>query len=358
MKLIYAPKDTLAYHNSRIVHQSRDMGKLGVKKLMDAFKPRFTSMAEELATPEKHAVQFYGLNHAMALIATRHHPMEPLPAEVLHVVEQYHRTTALNAVRCWYYLLLICARETRHTHSGSTHWATFRTKFGDDIHDYFKSYIQGQSSGGVVQNLTSVNPPDVPLGRFTEAMAWNFHNGPFSGGYGGPKWGNVADCLDRFIRGITSCEIMMDTVWTLAHNGGPIFNKGMLFKNYGQNLYRILDVQRAGLIPEAVLFDPAIASKNSEMQSMMKWLKSEFPDRVGDYVDWVKVKALGAVGSYGGEIASQIAKHGASPATAAIEAAKLQAEHAATLKEQQAKALQFEVMPGLVISKIIRKKAA
>ena len=67
----------------------------------------------------------------------------------------------------------------------------------------------------------------------------------------------MTDCLVRFVSGEFSAEMMLDTVWTLAHNGGPIFNKGQFYACTA-NALRILDVQRSGQIPEAVLFDHAI----------------------------------------------------------------------------------------------------
>ena len=98
----------------------------------------------------------------------------------------------------------------------------------------------------------------MTIGKFCEALAWQFYHCKWAGGYGGKKWGVVTDCLVRFVKGEFSAEMMMDTVWTLSHNSGPIFNKGQFYGMYGHNLYRILDVQRSGQVPEAVLFDAPI----------------------------------------------------------------------------------------------------
>ena len=48
------------------------------------------------------------------------------------------------------------------------------------------------------------------------------------------------------LTGTTSMEMLVDTGYTLAHNGGPIFNKGMMYTHYDSHFLTILDLQRAG----------------------------------------------------------------------------------------------------------------
>jgi hypothetical protein len=41
-----------------------------------------------------------------------------------------------------------------------------------------------------------------------------------------PKWGNIADTLRHLVTGELSPEMFCDLGFALAHNNGPIFNKG------------------------------------------------------------------------------------------------------------------------------------
>jgi len=121
--------------------------------------------------------------------------------------------------------------------------------------------------------------------------------------------------------------MMLDTVWTLAHNGGPIFNKGHFYTTYGHALYRILDVQRSGQVPEGVLFDHVIGQYASPpFKKLMLEVKGRYGEAIGDYVDWVKVEALGAVHKYEKDKQEQIKKK---PLTAAQKAAQEAAQKAA-----------------------------
>jgi hypothetical protein len=101
---------------------------------------------------------------------------------------------------------------------------------------------------------------------------------------------------------------MLDTVWTLVHNGGPIFNKGMLYGCYdGDALQQVLDVQRAGMMPRLVLAPTGngLVSAEKFVNDGAKKFAQAVAEKLGDSsdfrsepVDWKQVKALGAVGSY------------------------------------------------------------
>ncbi len=349
------PQDTLAYHQSRVLTQHRNMTHVSCSDVAKKVSV-FMSLDKAANTvPEQEALWFYGMNHGMALIASHRAPYEPLSQEELDFVRTYHKVLGPKAVRAFYYLLLICVRESRHVHATAAFDKDLQKKFGAAALMFNKA-IRGAGSTGAYQKFLSA-PPASQLGPFVKSLAWNFYNGKFSGGYGGPAWGKVADCLVRFVTGEFTAEMMLDTVWTLAHNNGPIFNKGMLYGGYGPYLLRILDVQRSGQMPEAILTDNAIMSfSTNELSQHMAWLQKRFPDKIGSYVDWYVVEALGAVGHYAGEKKKQVTQHGMSQKASEAEKAKAAAEAAKVAAEAKAKEeylkTHFEVMPGLVIKKI------
>jgi hypothetical protein len=92
--------------------------------------------------------------------------------------------------------------------------------------------------------------------------------------------------------------MLLDTVWTLAHNGGPIFNKGMLFYHYNSTeLVKILDVQRAGMVPNMVAHADSKFVQPSHGELMVE-VRKVIPEFGKAPVDWQKVQELGAVGKY------------------------------------------------------------
>jgi len=103
---------------------------------------------------------------------------------------------------------------------------------------------------------------------------------------------------------VTSAELMLDTGYTLAHNNGPIFNKQVLYHPHDTTeLKKILDVQRAGMIPQMV---HSGASKFVSLahrkfhEKALALLGEEF----GGPVNWFTVENLGAVQSYTAEKAA------------------------------------------------------
>ena len=269
-----------------------------------------------------------------------------------------------KAIRASYYLIWICTREARHNKSLSADLPKVGKLFGPVMQKWMSA---AGGEDGISKRFLNT-PPDMPIGTYCKAIAWMFHNSQWSGGYGGKKWGIVTDCLVRFVDGEYSAEMMLDTVWTLAHNGGPIFNKGQFYACYNSSsLYRILDVQRSGQVPEGILYDHVIQEyAPAPLKTLMMDVRKRFGDKLGEYVDWVKVEALGAVHKYPKEKAAQIK---AKPLTPAQKAAQEAAQKAAIAKaEAEAKAAAqekldhelnwFKVMPGVEVKKIKMVRAA
>jgi hypothetical protein len=116
-----------------------------------------------------------------------------------------------------------------------------------------------------------------------------------------------------FLTGKTSLEALVDTGYTLAHNTSPIFNKGMMYNTYDHHLITVLDVQRSGQMPE-LLIDPDFSTfKDAGLESLIKMVWSQYPDKFRGYVDWFKVEELGAVGKYSQYKEAQKKKHPVGP---------------------------------------------
>lgn len=315
-------QDTLAFQiGVRPALQFRDQSAVPLQQVVKAMKGFFAlSNLYEWAYPITHkgpvaseplegypevdALQFYMLNHAVSLIGQRCHPLQPL-GQYLPIVERYHQELSLRTARMFYYLLLICTREARHEkHSAAC--AALQQKYGIP-----KSFQQSfpDSSGSAMDYMVD-NAPAIALGPFTEFLAAQFYKGSYSSSFGGKAWGAVADCLRDFVLGKTTAEMMMDTAFTLCHNGGPIFNKGMLYHHHDNSaLSKILDVQRSGQIPQLVAANElgkfTGAGPVKQCWSVCRSVLGEVFD--GE-VDWFKVEQLGALGTYTAEKQAQKGK--------------------------------------------------
>jgi len=340
-----APKNTLEYQiRGRPMTMRRDMQKVPVSEVITAlqtYEPQLGSSAR----PETCALTFYLLEQALGEVRNRKGLQEDL-GELVEVLDLYHSLLSPEAVRLFYYLLMICTREARHAKWSSTtgSWEKLKDQFGAEIHSFWKSVKGGESE---VLSRLKQTPPKTPIGPYVKALSWIFYNVSFTSGYGGKKWGNVADVLVSFVHGKYTAAMMMDVGWTLAHNGGPIFNKGMLYKHWGGELIKILDVQRSGQI--AQLIDSLdLDSSDSLVPMWLRAVHKKLADLLGDsmrgHVDWFLVEKLGAVGDYSEQKKKQQVK--GLPAKDPTEGGPGLAS-TAILKG-------LEILPGVVIPKVDR----
>lgn len=256
------------------------------------------------AFPEKEALRFYLLNHAFSLVASRLTPHEPL-GPYLPVAQMYAEASAQIFKRLVHYMTLIVTRESRHLHKTVGFQNKLEEKYGHSFMT-FHLLIKGSSSTSAVEKFHAT-PPYMPLGDYLTGITEIFNEGKFNGGYGGKPWGQIANTLRAMVVGEISPEIMVDTAWTLCHNNGPIFNKGMQYQMYTHEIKKILDVQRSGQIPQ-YLAEGVVDYKY--MPEEYNTLKDIFPDDMTGYVDWFKVEELGSVQSYPQEKAKQVQKYG------------------------------------------------
>lgn len=357
-------KDTLAYQMGvRPTTQKRKMGWvqvphvvkslnsfMGVKDLYKTPGSVSSILKSEEASghPEIDALMFYMLNHSVSLVASRVHPLEPL-GDYLPLVEMYHQELALRSTRMFYYLLLICTRESRHEKKSSAASA-LHSKYGAEISKFHTS-LHGCSSMGAADVLMKT-PPKVDIGSYTSFLVDVFNQGSWSSGFGGKAWGEVARVLRDFVLGDITAEMMMDTSFTLCHNNGPIFNKGMLYSSYSSGIYKILDVQRSGQIPELVACKGVSQASAVQVQTAYSLCNKLVGDSFGPYVDWFKVEDLGALKKYPVEKDLQKKAHGTPSGS---KAAKSFNEAVDKMKKSVMDSLEqskIEIFPSLFITKL------
>lgn len=299
----YRSRDTIA--SLMDVPQAKAISVVKVDTTAIAARVRTYRHNCDKRNPDTEAMTFYVLNQCVALIAKDVGLNGKLSPEQKAIVAWYVRELVDQTERLFGYMTLITTRESRHVHSAPSFYDPFKAKFGQANHDFLVS-IRGVGSDSAVDKFTS-DPPKGEFGLYVEGLCHTFYQGKFGGGYGGKPWGNIADCLRRAVQGETSMEVMCDTAYTLAHNNGPMFNKGMMYTNYSNKLYRILDVQRSGQCVELALDEGGVSV---ELKKVCQTIRSMYPKEVGMYVDWFKVQQLGALKDYTAEQKKQTELYG------------------------------------------------
>ncbi len=345
---------TLRHHLQRPLGIKRDISAAKCKDLAGMVKASANGggvSADELA------LEFYFYNHLVALVRKKYALDEPLPEEVEDLVERYYERSSRHAIRMFYYLVLICVRETRHLMNKSEMEASTVKEFGKVAYDFMCSLPDSATDA---PKRFHDAPPNCSIGKVCGAMRHVFYKGMWHGGYGGKKWGMVADCLNAFVIGAYSPEMMVDTAFALSHNNGPIFNKAMQFTGYSTNFTKLLDVQRSGQIPELVRNggQGILVPKVGQMQDLL--IAEKVFGKFADEVDWYKVEALGGMTNVKQEQVKQGIKSPYMNAMQAAEAKKIAAANqkiAEKKKMAQLDAIEkaknyYEYKPGRYVKKV------
>jgi hypothetical protein len=296
------PKDTIAYFSAAPQYHRYDLSDIPTSDFSAATKLYRTHCG--MVVPTEEAISFYCLNHLTSLISKKFTVNEPLPKWASQVWDSYLTITVEQGLRLMHYVLSIAVREMRHLKIGKcsvAFWKKVDGEFGVNFSKFLKDICVAGESEAVAHYMNK--PPNVPIGKFIRGLVHVFnYKSLWDGGFGGPKWGEIAEACALFITGKTSMEVLCDTGYTLAHNNAPMFNKGMMYKNQDSSQLRtILDVQRSGQIPELVLDTNDYGVEKTpvviESVGILQAHLSE-AEKFRGYVDWFLVEQLGALGHY------------------------------------------------------------
>lgn len=347
--------DTLSFHKARPLQSNVDLSEARLQHVANQYE----SMKDMLTTwdggvmahPETEALWFYVQQHAMGLAERSLDSDEPMGGYA-EFVTAYHKDIPRKAMRMFYYLLLICTRESRH--AGGTMGLGKLYKKHPSIEKYHRTYVRDQAHETAINSMFT-HAPDVSLGEYTEFLVHAFTYCSFSGWYGGKKWAAVARPLRDFVHGKISAEILMDTAFTLEHNNGNIFNKGMLYHSPSSGLLRkILDVQRSGQIPQLIAhhYDSFKSIMNPQMTKYVTAF-SRLESGFAGPVDWKQVKGITGTAKYKSEIKLQEASDGFMDKLKAMK--EKVKDNAVKFKATAAKAAllkgSIEIMPNIFVVK-------
>ena len=288
-------------------HPMRRSAAFGISAKQLAAKLLSMNKNATQAHPDTEALRFYALNQIVALMATKFTANEALPAWGERAVELYCQELDKQHSRLFWYTFLVVSREWRHLKNLATVSAVKSQPYTPEM-KILHSVISDSNSEGSL-NKWLANVPDVSLSTYCRLLTHGFNTGSWGGGYGGKPWGHISQTLWNYIDGKISGEVFIDTAYTLAHNNGPMFNKGMLYQQYSSDFKVILDVQRSGQVCESIWSGEFVSTSSiTDIRDLIGVCKSELS--IGDYVDWYKVEALGSLQTYPQKKAKQDKLHG------------------------------------------------
>jgi hypothetical protein len=312
---------TINQHRQRPALSALDMRHVPVSTVMAKY-PAVLSWLDsnaggDMISPESDAISFYLTNAVYAKVLQRVGLDAPLGA-FEPLIEQYQAVVRRASLRLFFYLLIICTRESRHLYQDSTLYARLDKQFG--CMDFTKG-LRNLSSDTAAQRLIE-HPPAYSMANYTDHLVAVFEQGKWGSAYGGQKWAEIAKVLRNMVHGVLSPELLLDTGFTLAHNGGPIFNKQVLYKVYNKfELLKVLDVQRAGQIPQLVASAQS-GFVNTEHVKFLTEAAGLLGSELAGPVDWTAV-SKNAVQSYAALVKATAKKFTAHGNVEVVDAAEL-----------------------------------
>src|ERR1017187_6848313 len=315
----YNPKNTLGFYQGTPQFQQLDLSGIPVTVFSAAGLEYRKDWGGGKAHPEDDALTFYTQNHLASIVRSVFTLNEPLPEWAVKVMDAYLDTVAAHTLRNFHYIIAVITREMRHIGQTSD-WASKLDEICKIVGENFKTFIKTIKSDDENEAVDYLlqNAHNIPIDLWCQGMVFLFNKtswGVGSTSYGGKKWGNIAQSALDFVVGKNTMEMMVDVAYTLAHNGAPMYNKGMHYHQQDSTILKtVLDVQRSGQMPEFVLDGETYGVAIPEyLKTLVQLVDKECPGKFGKWVDWVKVEKLGALNNYNSYKAKQLKLHPVAP---------------------------------------------
>lgn len=282
------PKNTMLGYASNPMFDKNDFGHLSVEVLAQEIG-KYRQQHKNHVYPESDALGFYFLNHAFHVLKTKFNSFEPLPEDLVEIAEKHALLTNEISKRLFCYSTIIAVEEARFIPSQNEAFFELLTNsYGDKFADWVKEGFKGA-------NLTGFKDLPLTMGEYTQGMVSVFAFGKWQPGFGGKGWVPIASLVADCVNGRISFESFADQAFSLCHNNGSMFNKGHMYHCYSPFIYKILDIQDSGQIPQWI--GENISKKSSEskfitpeLEKIYKTMAKHFPDEMTGKVDYSLIK--------------------------------------------------------------------
>lgn len=232
------------------------------------------------------AVNFYLLNHGLALIDQAHPIDARLPEPMLALYNLYHKEVGHIGVRMAQDILFMLTAMTSTTHPDSFQLDFVEDTYGAAARSFIESLAANTSNVSFwIPDFSALKKVFLSAHQASEGLTFGNALGAMRHvldvrqrelSYG-PLWRDIARMFLDFVQGRKSLESTIDTSFTFCHCNGSFFEKGRLFSPVGNELFDALDVQRSGQVPQYVHGKGSLA-KAARTQKLHAAFAEHFPE--------------------------------------------------------------------------------
>lgn len=295
------PANTIRAQRSRPLLSCRDISGNEMDKFYDQLLGYFAANASKQVSIGDTAVQFYMLNHGIALLDNASNPDQPLSAESSALYALYHQHVGKIGVRMVYDIVFMLTAMVSTTHPDGYHLDAVESSYGLNTREFIEKLTGLTGSVSFwTPDYAKMRPvlvkardhaSGLKLGPTIRALGYILDVRQQELSYG-PLWRDIARMASSFFEGSKSLETTIDTAFTFCHCNGSFFEKGKLFSAVGNDLFKALDVQRSGQVPQFVHEARNALTKHESTRKLHAAYAKEFPEIFKGKIDWTIVKEV------------------------------------------------------------------
>lgn len=229
------------------------------------------------------ALRFYFMDHCFHLVKNENKTIAQLSPEMSELVNLYLNELSKTSQRIFTYIICASLYEAgRMPAQTDKFWEFIETQYGSKIHDVL--YNVKVSGWGNIKEK-EILKLNEPIQTFLSAIMSCFSSGKWWFGAGGKAWSDITRCARDVTEGHHSLQEMTDLAFSLCHDRGCMFDRGIIYSVYGNNtshhnvtIYHVLDIQASGQIPQWINKNRHCVEKDTLniFDKFYKFFKEEF----------------------------------------------------------------------------------
>ena len=294
-------QNTVRAYRNRPLLMCRDISGNEMSAFYDQLLDYFQANMGKAPSIGDTAVQFYMLNHGLALLDGSLGADTPLSPAQADLYKAYHDRVGKIGVRMVYDIVFMLTALASTTHPDGFCLDAVESNYGPRARAFVEK-VSGNTNGVSfwTPNFNSLKPvlqsarehaEGVKLGEAIRALGYTLDICQRELAYG-PLWRDIARVAAAYFEGHKSLETTIDTAFTFCHCNGSFFEKGKLFTAVGNELFKALDVQRSGQVPQLVHEAKNPLTKHPATRQLHAQFAKQFPEVFLAPVKWSEVKEV------------------------------------------------------------------
>jgi hypothetical protein len=200
------------------------------------------------------ALRFYFMDHCFHLVKNENKTIAQVSPQMADLIDLYLKELSKTSQRVFTYIISASLYEAgRMPAQTGKFWEFIETQYGSKVFDVLNN-TKGSNWGHLKEKeILKLNDP---IQTFLSAIMACFSSGKWWFGAGGKAWSDITRCARDVTEGHYSLQEMTDLAFSLCHDRGCMFDRGIIYNvggygvNSNLNIYQVLDIQASGQIPQ------------------------------------------------------------------------------------------------------------